>query len=89
MIECRGCGKNISLDCPYCPHCGKPCGMRTYVATSKPKPTQKIEKPAIKVALFAAVGLFTIILWQLFSRVNDASQTPADQKAAQTTSLTP
>jgi len=83
MTECRGCGRHINIDCPYCPHCGKPCGMRTYVAPPK---KHNMDKPAIKVALLASVGLFTIILWQLFSKVNDASQNPAEPQTSQSAS---
>ena len=84
MTECRGCSRHISIDCPYCPHCGKPCGMRSYPAAPK---KLSLDRPAVKMALLAAIGLFTIVLWQLFSRVSDASQNPTDQRAAQTTSL--
>jgi len=90
MIECRGCGRRIDISSPYCPHCGKPCGMRTY--TSAPaaaaRSRSQNDRPMIKVALIAAIGLFSIVLWQLVSRVNDASQNPAEQQSAQSTAVT-
>ena len=85
MAECRGCGRSISLDCPYCPHCGKPCGMRTYTAATaaalaKPR---KQESSALRFALIAAVGVFMVILWQLYAHFGDSSQVPVDQKTSQ------
>ncbi len=87
MAECRGCGRRISLDCPYCPHCGKPCGMRMYTAPpgeatlAKPR---KQESDALRVGLMVAVGIFMVILWFLYAHFSEPGQAPVDQKATQT-----
>lgn len=44
---CRDCGKQVSMDAPNCPHCGKPKEQRT---AEKPR-----EKQAFSCLMWAIV----------------------------------
>jgi len=47
MVKCAACGKTISENAKFCPHCGEPSGEEKARVETKEKPKKELERKKI------------------------------------------